>query len=307
MLQLIARRLAAGLVVLFLASILVFILSRASGDPRNLFLSEYTTDEQWEAWGRDFGLDKPYPVQYLAWVSGVVRMDFGDSVKEQVPATIVVRRKVWPTLQLALSAFTFAVIVGVPLGVFSATSRGTIYDLFVRGFALMGQAMPGFWLGIMLILLFAVRLKLFPVGGRDHGFASLVLPSVTLGWFAAAALLRLTRSAMLEVLDSEFIKLARAKGVSSRKVVWKHAFRNAVIAPLTYAGIFLTALLTGAVVTETVFAWPGLGRLAIQSVFGTDFPVISVIVLFATAGYLVMNLAIDILYGALDPRIRHRR
>lgn len=274
-----------------------------SGDPRHLFLSEYTTKEQWDAWGRQFGLDRPYHEQYLTWMSGVLRFDFGISVKESISATTVVMRKIPPTLQLAAGAYIFAIAIGIPLGVFSSLQRGTYLDLVARGFALLGQAMPGFWLGVMLILLFAVRWRVLPAGGRDD-WTSLILPSITLGWFAAAALLRLTRSAMLETLDTEFVKLARAKGASRTAVIWKHAFRNAVIVPLTFAGVFLTALFTGAVVTETVFGWPGLGRLALQSVFGTDFPVISAIVMFATAGYLLMNLMVDVLYGVLDPRIR---
>lgn len=302
--QLILRRLAASVIVIIMASVLVFTLSRASGDPRNLFLSEYTTAEQWEQWGKDFGLDKPYPIQYLTWLKGAALLDFGKSVKEQIPATTVVRRKILPTLQLAMGAYAFAIAVGVPLGILSATKRGTKLDLVARSFALVGQASPGFWLGIMLILLFSVQLGWLPAGGREEG-RSIILPAITLGWFAAAALLRLTRSAMLEVLDSEYVKLARAKGVPETMIIWKHAFRNAITVPLTFAGLFLTALLTGAVVTETVFAWPGLGRLAVQSVFGTDFPVMSAIVLFATAGYLLMNLLVDILYGILDPRIRH--
>ena len=301
--KLILRRLLAGAVVLLLASILVFALSRMSGDPRHLFLSEYTTKEQWDAWGRQFGLDRPYHEQYLTWMSGVLRFDFGISVKESISATTVVMRKIPPTLQLAAGAYIFAIAIGIPLGVFSSLQRGTYLDLVARGFALLGQAMPGFWLGVMLILLFAVRWRVLPAGGRDD-WTSLILPSITLGWFAAAALLRLTRSAMLETLDTEFVKLARAKGASRTAVIWKHAFRNAVIVPLTFAGVFLTALFTGAVVTETVFGWPGLGRLALQSVFGTDFPVISAIVMFATAGYLLMNLVVDVLYGVLDPRIR---
>ena len=301
--KLIARRLMAAVVVLLLASVLVFALSRMSGDPRNLFLSEYTTEEQWEAWGRKFGLDRPYHEQYLTWLLGAVRLDFGLAVKEQVPATTVVIRRIPNTLQLAVGAYFFAIVMGIPLGIFSAIWRGTMLDLFARAFALLGQAMPGFWLGIMLILIFAVQLGWFPAGEKGN-IKSLVLPSITLGWYAAAALLRLTRSAMLETLDSEFVKLARAKGASQMAVIIKHAFRNAIIVPLTFAGVFLTALITGAVVTETVFGWPGLGRLAVQSVFGTDFPVISAIVMFATAGYLGMNLLVDILYGVLDPRIR---
>ena len=198
----------------------------------------------------------------------------------------------------------FATFVGIPLGVLAAITRGTGWDLLGRGFALLGQAMPGFWLGIMLILMFAVRWELLPASGR-HGFNSIILPSITLGWFASAALLRLTRSAMLEVLDSEFVKLARAKGVSRFNVIWKHSFRNAMVVPITYAGILLTGFLTGTVVTETVFAWPGIGRLAVQSVFGQDFAVVSCIVLLATAGYLIMNFLVDVMYGLLDPRIRH--
>ena len=180
--RLILRRLVAAVVVLLLASVLVFALSRMSGDPRHLFLSEYTTKEQWEEWGRQFGLDKPYHEQYFTWLLGAVRFDFGISVKEQIPATTVMLRKVPTTLQLAAGAYVFALAMGIPLGIFSAIWRGTILDLFARGFALLGQAMPGFWLGIMLILIFAVRLGWFPPGEK-HDLRSLVLPSITLGWF----------------------------------------------------------------------------------------------------------------------------
>ena len=301
--QLILRRVVASIFVLILASMLVFTLSRASGDPRNLFLTEYTTKEDWAEWGRVMGLDKPYHIQYLTWAAGAVRLDFGKSVKDQIPAVRVVRKKILPTLQLALGSYIFALAVGIPLGIMSAVKRGSVWDLLGRGFALLGQAIPGFWLGIMLILIFSVQFQIFPTGGKDS-LKSIVLPSIALGWFAAAALLRLTRSAMLEVLDSEYIKLARAKGVSQTKVIWKHAFRNSIIVPLTYAGMFLTALLTGTVITETVYAWPGMGRLAVQAVFGTDFPVVSCIVMFATFGYLFMNLIVDVLYGVLDPRMR---
>jgi peptide/nickel transport system permease protein len=290
--------------VLWLASILVFALSRASGDPRYLFISEYTTKEQWDAWGRKYGLDRPIVVQYWIWFSKAVRLDFGESLRDQVPAIEVIRAKVPATAQLGLGAFIFAIALGIPLGVFAALTRGTGWDLIGRAFALLGQAMPGFWLGIMLILTFSVRWQVLPPSGRE-GLTSMILPSITLGWFAAAALLRLTRSSMLEVLDSEYIKLARAKGVVGWKVVWKHAFRNALIVPMTYAGLLFAGLMTGAVVTETVFAWPGLGRLAVQAVFGTDFAVISAIVLIATTLYLALNLCVDLLYGVLDPRIRH--
>ena len=301
--QIIVRRLVAAAFVIWLASIIVFALSRMAGDPRYLFLSEYTTKETFDAWGREMGLDKPLPVQYLVWAKGAIQLDFGNSLREQVPATGVVMRRLVATLTLGAGAYLFGLVIGLPLGVFSSVTRGTSWDLLGRSFALLGQAMPTFWLGIMLILVFAVQFRLLPVSGRG-GVSTYVLPSITLGWFFAAGLLRLTRSAMLEVLDSEYVKLARAKGVARWAVIWKHAFRNAVIVPLTYAGLFMAALMTGAVVTETVFAWPGLGRLAIDSVFANDFPVISALVMLATAGYLMINLLVDLLYGLLDPRIR---
>lgn len=300
------RRLVTGLVVVWLASVLVFMLSRMSGDPRYLYLSEYTTKEQWDAWGTAMGLDKPYPVQYAVWLSKAVRLDFGRSLQYQVNAVQVVPRRIRATLELAAGAYVFALLLGVPLGVFSAVSRGSGWDLLGRGVALLGQAMPGFWLGIMLILIFAVQLHWLPVSGRE-GWQYHVLPSVTLGWFPAAALLRLIRSSLLEVLDSEYIKFAKAKGVSSWAVIWKHALKNAMIVPLTYAGILLAAFMTGAVVTETVFAWPGLGRLAAQAVFTNDFPVISVLVMLFTSGYVLLNLLVDLGYSILDPRIRHGR
>ena len=301
--QLILRRVIASIFVLILASMLVFILSRASGDPRNLFLTEYTTKEDWEEWGKVMGLDKPYHIQYITWAAGAVRLDFGKSVKDQIPAVRVVRKKILPTLQLALGSYIFALAVGIPLGIMSAVKRGSVWDLLGRGFALLGQAIPGFWLGIMLILIFSVQFQIFPTGGKDS-LKSIVLPSIALGWFAAAALLRLTRSAMLEVLDSEYIKLARAKGVSNSIVVWKHAFRNALIAPLTMAALIFVAFLTGAVVTETVFAWPGIGRLAVTSVSSLDLAVLSGVVMILTSLYVIVNFITDLLYAVIDPRIR---
>ena len=301
--KLLIRRLLAAIIVLLLASVLVFALSRMSGDPRHLFLSEYTTDEQWEQWGRDFGLDKPYYEQYFRWLSGAVLLDFDISVKEQIPATTVVLRKIPNTLQLAAGAYVFALLVGIPLGILSSILRGTFLDLFARGFALLGQAMPGFWLGIMLILMFAVRLEWLPAGGKDD-LRSLD-PSID-----NARMVRCCCVVEADPFSDARDTRQRVRETSARKrripmtVILKHAFRNAIIVPLTFAGVFLSALLTGAVVTETVFGWPGLGRLALQSVFGTDFPVISAIVMFATAGYLGMNLLVDILYGVLDPRIR---
>lgn len=298
------RRIISGILVIVLVSFLIFALSRMAGDPRQLYVDEYTTSESYAAMGRAMGLDKPLPVQYAIWMGKALRGDFGRSLFTRTDALPVILQRIPATLQLAAGAFIFALLTGVPLGVLSAIKRGTAWDYLGRIFALYGQALPAFWLGIMLILIFAVQLDWLPTSKRGN-WTHYVLPSVTLGWGAAAGLVRLTRSAMLEVLDSEFIKFARAKGVKNRSVIWKHAFRNALIAPLTYAGVLLAAFLTGAVVTETVFAWPGLGRLAVTAVFNNDFPVMTGVVMFFAAFYVAGNFIVDILYSVIDPRIKY--
>jgi len=282
----------------------VFALSRATGDPRLLFLDQYSTQEQWDAWGKQMGLDRPLLAQYATWVMDAVRGDFGQSLSQRTNSLSVIAARVPATLQLALGAFTFAMLVGLPLGVLSAVKRGSMVDYLGRAVALFGQALPPFWLGIMLILIFAVKLGWLPTS-RHGGVEHFILPSITLGWLAASGILRLVRSSMLEVLDSEYVKLARAKGVGRLSIVWKHAFRNAILAPLTYASLLLASLITGAVVTETVFAWPGLGRLAVQSVYANDFPVITGVVLLFTVVYVGMNFLVDVAYAYFDPRIRY--
>jgi len=300
----VARRVLSGALVMVTVSLLVFVLSRMTGDPRELYVDEYTTADSYAAMGRAMGLDKPLVVQYGIWMANAIQGDFGVSLFTRTDALPYILERILPTLQLTAGAFIFALITGIPLGVLSAVKRGTVWDYLGRIFALYGQALPAFWLGVMLILIFAVRLDWLPTGKRGD-WTHYVLPSVTLGWGAAAGLVRLTRSAMLDVLDSEFIKFARAKGVNSRSVLWKHAFRNAMVAPLTYAGVLLAAFLTGAVVTETVFAWPGLGRAAVTAVFNKDFPVMTGIVLFFAGFYVAANFFVDILYSVIDPRIRY--
>ena len=297
-------RLFYAVVVAFATSIFVFAMAHKTGDPRTVFLTTYTSQEQWDAWGERWGLDRPLIVQYSIWLGRAARGDLGESLRALRPVKTVIIERIPATLQLAASAAFFSVIVGVPLGVLSAVKRGSLLDYAGRTLALFGQALPPFWLGIMLILLFAVRIDWLPTSGRG-GITHYILPSITLGWLTASGLLRIVRSSMLEVLDSEYIKLARAKGVSNRSVIWKHAFRNALLAPLTYAGLLLAAFITGAVVTETVFGWPGLGRLAVQSVNNNDFPTMTGIVLLFTVSYLGMNLLVDIAYAYIDPRIRY--
>lgn len=303
MVKFLIRRLLALVVTLLAVSILVFSLSRISGDPRELYLGEFTSHEQWDAWGRQMGLDKPLPVQYGVWLGDALTGDLGKSRRENRPVTTILVEKLPATIELGVAAFLFSLVLGVLLGVLAAVKRGTFWDYAGRTFAILGQATPPFWLGIMLILLFAVQLHWLP-SGRRVGLNSLILPTVTLGWLALAANVRLVRSSMLEVLDSEYVKLARAKGASFSRVIWKHAFRNAMIPPLTQAGITLASFIAGAVVTETVFAWPGMGRLAVEAVNQNDFPLIAGAVLLISFIYVAMNFLVDLTYGVIDPRIR---
>ena len=303
MVKFFVRRISFAALVLLLISIFVFSLSRASGDPRNVYLDEYATDEMYEAWGVKLGLDKPLYIQYLTWLGDVVRADFGESLYHNRPPYDLIKERLPATISLAAIAFCWALLVGIPLGVLSAVKRGTFADYFARGFALLGQAMPVFWVALMAILIFAVELGWLPTSRRG-GLNSYIMPALCLGWLPAAALLRITRGSMLEILDGEFIKLARAKGVSPTVVIWKHAFRNALIAPVTLAAIIIASFLTGTVVIEAVFAWPGLGGLSIDAIKNNDFPMMAAIILLFGVFYLLANMLVDLLYMVLDPRVR---
>jgi peptide/nickel transport system permease protein len=243
-------------------------------------------------------------VQYGIWLVKAARGEFGKSLGTGYPALYMIRQAIPATLQLASAAWLFAVVVGVLVGVLSAVKRGTIWDLAGRTFALFGQALPPFWLGIMLILLFSVQLGWLPTsqrGGIDH----YILPAITLGWLSAAGMARLVRSSMLEVLDSEYIKFARSKGVGSWLVIWKHALKNALIAPLTFGALILASFLIGTVVTETVFVWPGLGRLTVTAINNNDFTLMTAAVMIFTLVFLVVVFLVDIAYAYIDPRIRY--
>jgi peptide/nickel transport system permease protein len=279
-------------------------MSRAAGDPRHVFLDDYSTQADWDRLTVNLGLDKPYYHQYWIFLKDAVRGNFGKSIKEGRPVTEIIMERLPATLQLGLVAFIFSVLVGFPLGVLSAVKRGSTLDIAGKVVALIGQSAPTFWLGIMLMFIFAVWLGWLPPYGKQE-WASIILPAVTLGWFYASANLRLIRSAMLDVLDSEYIKLARAKGVSARVVIWKHALRNSLIPALTFAGVTLGALVTGSLVVETVFAWPGLGQLAVQALFGNDYPMLQAVVIIFTVMYVLTALLVDVLYSYIDPRIRY--
>ena len=310
MTRFIIRRVAYMILTMVVATLLVFSLSRVVGDPRLLYVQEGgygLSPEAWDALGVKLHLDKPVAVQYLYWLRDAVQLDLGDSMLDRKPVSEILYDALGPTLQLAFFGWIFATAVGIPLGVLSAVKRGSFWDYLGRGIALLGQTLPVFWVGIMGILIFAVQLRWLPVGTMpdEFSFKHFIMPAITLGWFSAAGYLRLTRSAMLDVMDSEYIKLARAKGVNATAVLWKHAFRNAIIAPLTFSSLVLAGFITGAIVTETVFSWPGLGRLAFTAVDDNDFPLIVGLMLLFTFMFLVVNLITDILYAYVDPRIRY--
>ena len=298
------RRFLMIIVTLIAVSMIIFIMARVTGDPRVLLLDENASQEQWERMGEELGLDKPYYHQYGLFMKDVLRGNFGESIKLQEPVMTAIAGRIWPTVQLGGGAFLLALVVGIPLGVLSAVMRGTAVDQLGRVIAMIGQAAPSFWLGIMFMFFFAVKLGWVPPSGRE-GWNSIILPMVTLAWggFLAGSL-RLMRSAMLDVMDSEYIKLAKAKGVSTRSLIWKHAFRNALIPPLTLAGVSMPAILTGSITTELVFAWPGMGQLAIQALYTSDYPLLQGLTIMFTLGYVGIALAVDVLYAYIDPRIR---
>ncbi len=298
------KRIFMALVTLFAVSLIIFILSRASGDPRHVYLDDYSTQADWDQLTITLGLDKPYYQQYGIFIQSALSGDFGESIKEGRPSMEIILERIPATLQLGLAAFIFSVLLGVPLGILSAVKRGSALDIIGKVVALIGQSAPVFWLGLMLMFLFAVKLEWVPPFGKQQ-VSSIILPAIALGWFYAAANMRLLRSAMLNVLDSEFVRLARAKGVSNNAVIWKHSLRNALIPVLTFAGVTLGGLVTGSVVVETVFAWPGLGRLAIEALLGNDYPLMQAVIIAFTLMYVLAALFVDIMYAYIDPRIRY--
>ena len=286
-------------------SILVFALSRMSGDPRLLYMTPGTrwSQEVWDARGKELGLDKPLVMQYLVWAGGAVRGDFGDSIWHKRNSLKIILERAPATIQLSAIAYLLAITLGTGLGVASAVTRGSMLDLVVRSFALIGQAAPPFWIPLVMVYVFAVTLGWLPTSLRGD-WTHFVLPVTTLAWLASAGITRITRSALLEVLDSEYVKLARAKGVGQTRIVFKHALKNALIAPLTVAAILFASFITGTVVVETVFAWPGLGRLAVEATLQRDFPLVTGLAVIFAAVFLLSSLAADLLYAYIDPRIR---
>jgi peptide/nickel transport system permease protein len=299
------RRLAQSLVVLLGISIVVFLILHLTGDPTLLLLPPDASAEDVARFRKAMGFDDPLVLQYWRFLKGAVRGDFGTSLRHDEPALALVWQRMPATIELTGVALGVALLLAIPAGIVSAVFRNTALDYVSTVVALMGQAMPTFWLGIMLILIFSVGLQLLPSSGRG-GPAHLVLPALTLGLFTTARIMRLTRSGMLEVLGQDYVRTARSKGVGERSIVWKHALKNAGIPVVTIIGLELGTLLGGAVITETIFAWPGVGRLSVQAIYNRDYPLVQAAVFVLASIFVLVNLTVDLLYTYLDPRIRIR-
>ena len=302
MLRFVLARLSQSAITLLLFSVVIFGLARATGDPLTLVLPMVATEEDFANARRYLGLDRPLYVQYLTFVGRAATGDFGTSIRSRRPVVELLRERLPNSLALAAFSMAVSLLIAFPLGVLAAVRRGTALDSGAKVLATLGQSLPTFWVGIVLIEVVAGRLQWLPAGGSGS-LAHYILPGFTLGWFVVAGLMRLLRSAMLEVLDAEYVTTARAKGAPEVSVVWRHALRNALIPVVTFAGVYFAILVTSAIVVETVFAWPGMGRLAYEAITGRDFPVIQAVVLVTAAIVVTVNFAVDLLYAVIDPRI----
>jgi ABC-type dipeptide/oligopeptide/nickel transport system permease component len=305
MLGFLAKRLGQAVLTLIVLTSIVFLGQHASGDPALYYLStEHSTQADYERLRAQLGLDKPLFVQYGTFLAKAAQGDFGVSIRYRRPVGELVRDRLPATIQLALTAMALALLVGIPMGVLAAIRRGGLIDKAATTISILWMSAPQFWVGILLLTLFAGTLKWLPSYGSG-GLENLVLPAITLSLYLTAGIVRLTRSGMLEVLDSDYIRFARMKGMSERTVIWKHALRNGVIPVITFAGIMLGAMLNGTIVVEQLFAWPGIGRLAIDAVFQRDFPVLQGTVLVGGFFFVLSAYLVDILYLLVDPRVRN--
>lgn len=313
MTQYIAKRLVAMLPVLFLVSLAVFLIIHLTpGDPVQIMLGEEATPQNIAALRHELGLDEPLPVQFLAWFSHIVRGDLGRSIRTHQPVLEAILQRLPVTTELALLAIMFSLLIAIPTGIISATRRNSASDLFSTTVALLGVSLPNFFLALLLILIFAQNFRLLPPMGYTpiqagvvENLKGMILPAITLAAGTAAIVARQTRSSLLEVLTQDYIRTAEAKGLGGRAIIFGHALKNAMIPVLTIVGLQVGALLGGAIITETIFVLPGVGRLVVSSIFERDFPLVQGAVLFIATVYLFINLTVDILYGFLDPRIRY--
>jgi peptide/nickel transport system permease protein len=304
--QFIIRRVLYSVVTLMILSLTIFAVVRLTGDPATLMTEPGARPEDIARVRTQWGLDLPWPVQYLHFVQNIVLGDLGISFNYRIPVVELYFERLPNSLQLAFAATLISLLIGIPAGLISAVRVNSSWDNLGKGVALLGLSIPGFWLGLVLILVFSVWLELLPTGGKGD-WRNVVMPSVALGWYFAASLLRLTRSSMLEVLRSEYIKLARLKGLPGYVVIAMHGFKNALIPVLSLAGVNLVVMINTAVIIEVIFAWPGIGRLLFEGIFQRDFPLVQGVVVLAGCMIVLVNLIIDILYAYIDPRIRLTR
>ena len=302
----ILRRVAQSALTLLGVSVLVFVILRVlPGDPARMLLPDGAPESAVLELNRQLGLREPLFVQYGLFLRSVAHGDFGQSFQYRAPALLVVRERLPATIKLTLCAMMLTVLSGVTIGIVAAVRRGTRYDYVGTLLAVLGQSLPNFWLGIMLVLLFGVTLRWLPTSGFQN-WTYLILPSITLAAYPTALVARLTRSSMLEILNREYIRTGRAKGLAERAVVLRHALRNATIPVLTVIGLQIGTLLGGAVITESVFAWPGMGKLVVDAIYFRDFPVVQTVLIISATIFVVINLLVDALYTVVDPRIRYR-
>ncbi|MGP6189739.1 MAG: ABC transporter permease [Vulcanimicrobiaceae bacterium] len=298
------RRLVGAVWVLLGVATTVFIVLHLTGDPAAVMMPLEATADQVAQFRHEEGFDRPLIVQYGSFMWALAHGNFGDSLRHGEPALGLALQRLPASTELALTALALALLVAIPAGILAAVRRNTLLDFGARVFALLGQSAPVYWLGLMLILIFGVQLGWFPVSGIG-GISHLILPAITLGLFSMAKIMRLTRSAMLDILRSDYLRTAQAKGVQPLRLITHHALRNAWIPIVTVVGIELGTLLSQAIITETVFSWPGIGRLAVQAIYDRDYPVVEVVVVIAALSFVLINLAVDLVYAALDPRIRY--
>jgi ABC-type dipeptide/oligopeptide/nickel transport system permease component len=299
----ILKRFFHSIFVLVGISLVVFIILHLTGDPAALLMPMDATPEQVAQFRKEMGFEDPLIVQYWRFFKGTLRGDFGQSFRHSQPALELVMERMPATIQLTAAAMVIALVVAIPVGIISAIRRNSILDHIGMTGALLGQSTPVFWLGIMLILIFSVTIQWFPSSGRGE-IQHLVLPAITLGMFTMARTARMMRSSMLEVLGQEYMKTAKAKGLNPGMVILKHALKNAAIPVVTIVGMELGTLLGGAVITETIFAWPGVGRLAVQAIYNRDYPVVQAAVFLLASIFVLVNLIVDLLYTYLDPRVK---
>ena len=298
----ISKRLLQAIFVLLGVSLVAFIILHLSGDPLSLLISSGATPEQEAAIRTKMGLDDPLYIQYFRFLAQILHGDFGESLYYKQSTLSLIMNRLPATIQLTFAGILVAIVIGIPLGIIAATKKGSVVDSVVRIIAICGQAIPSFWLGLMMILIFSVKLKWLPTSGRGT-FAQMIMPAITVGLFSMASVCRLTRSTMIETLKTDYIRTAKAKGLHKARIIVVHALRNSLLPVVTTMGMEIGHLLGGTLLTETIFSWPGIGSLAVQAITNRDYPLVQTAVLITAFMFVIVNLIVDLLYAVIDPRI----